>query len=271
MKCDLCFHQCELTEGKTGFCKARGMRDGKIVSLNYGCITSLALDPIEKKPFAQFHPGSHILSLGSFGCNFHCDFCQNAMISQESHVEYEVLTPQEIVNLALRLSDEQGNIGIAYTYNEPLMSYEFIYDCAKLAHEHGLKNVVVTNGAISTKYLMELLPYIDAMNIDLKAFTPAFYEKIGGNLELVKENILLCSTYTHVELTTLIIPGRNDDEQEMIQMASWIASISKDIPLHITRYFPRYQCHIPATEKDKIEHLCEVARNYLNYVYKGNC
>lgn len=271
MKCDLCFHQCELTEGKTGFCKARGMRDGKIVSLNSGCITSLALDPIEKKPFAQFHPGSHILSLGSFGCNFHCDFCQNAMISQESHVEYEVLTPQEIVNLALRLSDEQGNIGIAYTYNEPLMSYEFIYDCAKLAHEHGLKNVVVTNGAISSKYLMELLPYIDAMNIDLKAFTPAFYEKIGGNLELVKENILLCSTYTHVELTTLIIPGRNDDEQEMIQMASWIASISKDIPLHITRYFPRYQCHIPATEKDKIEHLCEVARSYLNYVYKGNC
>lgn len=271
MKCDLCFHQCELTEGKTGFCKARGMRDGKIVSLNYGCMTSLALDPVEKKPLAQFHPGSSILSIGSFGCNFHCDFCQNAIISQENYVEYEKLTPEEVVNLALRLADEQGNIGIAYTYNELLIGYEFIYDCAKLAHAHGLKNVLVTNGAITSKYLMDLLPYIDAMNIDLKAFTSGFYEKIGGNLELVKENIILCSAYTHVELTTLIIPGRNDGEEEMQQMTKWIASISKDIPLHISRYFPRYHCHIPPTDVDQIEHLCHIARMNLNYVYKGNC
>lgn len=242
MKCDLCFHQCELTEGKTGFCKARGMRDGKIVSLNYGCMTSLALDPVEKKPLAQFQ-----------------------------YVEYEKLTPEEVVNLALRLADEQGNIGIAYTYNEPLIGYEFIYDCAKLAHAHGLKNVLVTNGAITSKYLMDLLPYIDAMNIDLKAFTSGFYEKIGGNLELVKENIILCSAYTHVELTTLIIPGRNDGEEEMQQMTKWIASISKDIPLHISRYFPRYHCHIPPTDVDQIEHLCHIARMNLNYVYKGNC
>lgn len=271
MKCDLCFHQCELTEGKTGFCKARGMKNGKIVSLNYSCITSIALDPVEKKPLAQFHPASKILSIGSFGCNFQCDFCQNAMISQKSQVEYEKLTPEEVVHLALQLQKEQGNIGIAYTYNEPLMGYEFVFDCAKLAHANGLKNVLVTNGAITTKYLMNLLPYIDAMNIDLKAFVPAFYEKIEGNLALVKENIILCSTYTHVELTTLIIPGRNDGIEEMQLMCEWIASISKDIPLHISRYFPRYHCHIPATDIDQISKLCEVAKTYLHYVYKGNC
>lgn len=270
MKCELCFHHCEIKEGAAGFCKARGMRNGVIVPLHYGKITSLSLDPIEKKPLAQFHPGSMILSVGSMGCNFHCDFCQNASISMKDDCAYEQLSVKEVVSLALQLQTE-GNIGIAYTYNEPLIGYEFVKDCAQLAHEYGLKNVVVTNGAISSKYMMDLLPYIDAMNIDLKAFDHAFYSRLQGNLEQVKENIILCSTYTHVELTTLIIPGRNDEIAQMEQEAAWIASIDPDIPLHITRYFPHFECTIPSTAIPTIHTLCETAARYLHHVYQGNC
>lgn len=270
MKCDVCFHNCEISEEKDGFCKARGMRNGVIVPLHYGKITSLALDPIEKKPLAQFHPESKILSVGSIGCNFHCDFCQNASISMTDTCDYECLSPEEVVSIALQLETE-GNIGIAYTYNEPLIGYEFVRDCARHAHEHGLKNVVVSNGAISSKYMMELLPYIDAMNIDLKSFQHAGYSRLQGNLEQVKENIILCSTYTHVELTTLIVPGRNDTIAEMEEEAYWIASIDPDIPLHISRYFPHYECTIPPTDVTCINALCEAAAKYLHYVYRGNC
>ena len=269
MRCDLCYHHCDIKEGQKGFCQVRGCVNGNIVSLNYGKLTSMALDPIEKKPFAQFHPGSRILSIGSSGCNFHCDFCQNYHISQQQ-APYEQLTPADVILVAESVM-EQGNIGIAYTYNEPLIGYEFVMDCAKLAHEHHLKNVVVTNGAITTGYLMDLLPYIDAMNIDLKSIQSGFYQNIQGNLELVKQNIILCSTYTHVELTTLIIPGRNDSIEDMEEEAVWIASINPDIPLHITRYFPAYKCQIPPTEVAVIDQLCMVARKHLHYVYKGNC
>lgn len=270
MKCDLCYHGCDLSEGQNGFCRARGMRDGQIIYLHYGKVTSLALDPIEKKPLAQFHPGSNILSVGSMGCNFQCDFCQNVSISMKDTCDYELLSPEEIVSLALQLQAE-GNIGIAYTYNEPLIGYEFVRDCAKLAHKHMLKNVLVTNGAISSTYMMDLLPMIDAMNIDLKAFHHSFYEQIQGNLEQVKRNILLCCAYTHVELTTLVIPGRNDDCMDMEREAAWIASIDPDIPLHISRYFPRHKCTLPPTEVSVIDKLCETAKKHLHYVYRGNC
>lgn len=270
MKCDLCFHHCEIAEGKDGFCKARGCVNGSIVPLQYGKVTSIALDAIEKKPFAHFHPGSKILSIGSSGCNFHCDFCQNYTISQEPEPEFERVTPEDIVFLGEDMK-QQGNIGIAYTYNEPLIGYEFVYDCARLAHDHQLKNVVVTNGAISSNYLLDLLPYIDAMNIDLKSMQPKFYQDIQGNLEQVKQTIVISSPYTHVELTTLIIPGRNDSIRDMEEEAAWIASIDPDIPLHLTRYFPAYQCKIAPTNVDTLKELYGIARKYLNFVYLGNC
>lgn len=269
MNCDVCFHHCDLQEGEVGFCNARGRKNGKIISLTYGKVTSLALDPIEKKPLRQFHPGTKILSVGSYGCNLHCPFCQNYKISRYEP-PYSNIRPKDLVDLALQLS-QQGNIGIAFTYNEPLVGLEYIKDCAKLAHNFGLKTVVVSNGTITKEKMMELLPYIDAINIDLKAFQPAGYQKLCGNLETVKQSILLCAAYTHVEITTLVVPGLNDQEQEFREEVAWIASISKDIPLHITRYFPRYQSRVEATPISLIEYFCEIAREQLTYVYPGNC
>ncbi len=278
--CDVCFRQCKLEEGQTGFCGARTCRDGQVVAGNYGRLTSVALDPIEKKPLKMFMPGSQILSLGSYGCNLRCPFCQNSSISwSQKAFEYkdkaDLYEPEEIVKAATELRS-RGNIGLAFTYNEPLIGYEFVRDTAKLAKKSGLQNVLVTNGTASQKVLNEILPYIDAMNIDLKAFTNHFYSDfIGGDFNMVKDFITTAAHTCHVELTTLIIPGENDSEEEMRQLSTWVASLEnqsgKKIPLHITRFFPAFKLtDKEPTSINTILRLVKVAKENLEFVFPGN-
>lgn len=272
IRCDLCFHHCKLHEGQTGLCRARANRHGQIVSLNYGKLTALALDPIEKKPLRQFHPGSMILSVGSFGCNLHCPFCQNAAIAAaEPESRTHDCSPEALVREAVRLQD-RGNIGIAYTYNEPLVGYEYVRDCAALVHEADMLNVLVTNGTIEEAPWRALLPHIDAINIDLKGFQESWYHTLGGDLETVKRSIRLAAQSCHVEVTTLIVPGENDSEDEMRALSSWLASVSPDIPLHVSRFFPRHCMtdRLP-TSVETVYRLADVAREKLHTVYTGNC
>ena len=272
VQCGLCFHHCILSEGQTGLCRARANQGGTIVPLNYGKLTALALDPIEKKPLRRFHPGSLILSAGSFGCNLHCPFCQNAEIAAVGvNAHTQDCTPGRLVQEALRLQRE-GNIGLAYTYNEPLVGYEYVRDCAGLVHRAGMVNVLVTNGTIEKTSWRALLPLIDAVNIDLKGFTESWYRKLGGDLETVKRSILLAAEHCHVEITTLIVPGENDSEEEMRALSAWLASVSPEIPLHVSRFFPRYRMQDrPPTPVRTVYRLAEVARESLRYVYTGNC
>lgn len=272
LKCDICFHHCELDEGRTGLCRARANRGGQIVPLNYGRLTSLALDPIEKKPLRRFHPGGLVLSLGSFGCNLRCPFCQNAEISTAG-AEFPArdYSPEALVQLALALRP-RGNLGLAYTYNEPLVGYEFVRDCAAMVREAGMFNVLVTNGTIEEAPWRALLPLIDAVNIDLKGFTEAWYRRLGGDLETVKRSIALAAEACHLEVTTLVVPGCNDGEDELRALSGWLASLSPDIPLHISRFFPRHRMNdLPPTPVDTVYRLAAVARERLRYVYTGNC
>lgn len=270
MKCDVCFRHCDLSEGQVGFCRARGCKNGRIQALNYGLLTSLALDPIEKKPLREFYPGSLILSCGSYGCNLRCPFCQNFEISQYNRKEEcDYYSPEALVKLALR-SQKEGNIGLAFTYNEPMVSYEYVRDAAILAKENQLKTVLVTNGCASPIALEAILPYIDAMNIDLKGFSSTYFAYVGGDFEMTKAFIAMAVRTCHVELTTLIVPGHNDGAESMEEEAKWIASLDPKIPLHLTRYFPRYKEKEPATPLATLQELKEVASRYLSSVYLGN-
>ncbi len=283
-KCIVCFRHCEIPEGGRGFCGARGCREGRVVPLNYGRLTALALDPIEKKPLMRFHPGSRVLSLGSFGCNLRCPFCQNHEISWSEEAmafgeRARLFTPEELTQAALDCRN-RGNIGLAFTYNEPLIGWEFIRDTAKLSHEAGLKNILVTNGTAETPILEALGPHIDAMNIDLKGFTAAYYRKLGGDLDTVKAFISRAAQLCHVELTTLIVPGENDSPAEMRALSSWVselrdeqgARIGESIPLHVSRFFPRFHMTDRGpTPVKTVYALAEVAREKLKYVYTGNC
>jgi pyruvate formate lyase activating enzyme len=270
--CPICPHACALEEGQSGLCLARKNRNGSVISISYGKITSIGLDPIEKKPLARFMPGSQILSVGSFGCNLACPFCQNHTIaSGDEGISARDIPPEELVEMAVRMIPD-GNIGVAYTYNEPLIGYEYVSDCARLIRKSNLKNVVVTNGYINPKPLEDLLPFLDAMNIDLKGFTQKFYSKLGGELEPVKATIELASKACHVEVTTLIIPGENDSEEEMRALSGWLSGVNPDIPLHISRFFPRHlYADRDPTPVNKVYRLAEVAREKLNHVYSGNC
>lgn len=273
VECEICPHHCKIEEGNVGLCKARSNQGGKIVSENYGKLTAVALDPIEKKPLYHFYPGSKILSVGSYGCNLNCPFCQNCDISMVGGCDIETseILCEELIQKALMLKSK-GNIGIAYTYNEPLIGYEFVRDCAVLAKKNGLMNVVVTNGYICEEPLKDLLPLIDAFNIDLKGFTEEYYHKLRGDLATVKRSIELAVEKCHVEVTTLIVPGENDSEEEIAELSSWIAGINPDIPLHISRFFPRWQMQDKeATSIKQVYHLAKVARRKLKYVYEGNC
>ena len=273
LECGVCHYHCKLSENQTGVCKARSNIDGKIVPVNYGEITSIALDPIEKKPLSRFYPGSKILSLGSYGCNLKCSFCQNHEISMvgKGELRTQHATPEDVVKIALDLIP-RGNIGIAYTYNEPLVGYEFVRDCAKLAKSNNLKNVVVTNGCFNEQVLNEISPYIDAFNIDLKGFSHKFYKNIGGDFQLVKNFISKAHKNAHIEITTLIIPGENDSQEEIIELSDFIASLNNDIPLHISRFFPCYEMtEKKPTEIKKVYELADIARRKLKYVYQGNC
>lgn len=271
--CQTCMHHCSLLPGQVGMCRARKNENGNVICDNYGQVTSLALDPIEKKPLKMFCPGSMILSVGSYGCNLRCPFCQNYEISMADRAGSEAvyLSPRELADEAVRYR-RAGNIGAAFTYNEPLVGWEYVRDAAKLVKEAGMKNVLVTNGTAEVWVLEEILPYIDAMNIDLKGFTESYYEKLGGSLGQVREFILRAVKDCHVELTTLIVPGENDSGEEMEQEARWIASVSEDIPLHVTRFFPRYHMTDRGpSETDRVRRLAGIAGKYLKNVFVGNC
>lgn len=283
-KCSVCFRHCEIGEKMTGYCGARICKDGIVVAGNYGIISGMALDPIEKKPLRHFHPGARILSVGSYGCNMRCPFCQNHEISwSDSAMSFKnrkAISPQTLVTAAKDMI-KYGNIGLAYTYNEPLIGYEFVLDTAKLSHSSGMLNVLVTNGTAEISVLEKLAPFIDAMNIDLKGFTDKYYrETLGGNLDAVKSFITRAVQLCHVELTTLVVPGENDSDEEMLDISSWIAEltdaggnqIGNSIPLHISRFFPRFHMmDRPPTDIKRIYHLADVARTKLTYVYTGNC
>jgi pyruvate formate lyase activating enzyme len=284
-ECNVCFRKCNIPEGGLGFCGARTCRDGKVTAANYGRITSLALDPIEKKPFARFHPGAMIVSAGSYGCNLRCPFCQNYEISWSKEAyrfaeKAEYISPEELANIAESCRD-RGNIGVAFTYNEPLIGYEYIRDAARLVHERGMYNAIVTNGTADLSVLEEIAPYIDAMNIDLKGFTDRYYSDVlGGDRDMVMAFISEAVKHCHAELTTLIVPGENDSEEEMRELTHWVAAlkdgdgntIGHKVPLHITRFFPRFNMtDRSATDIDLIYRLVDIARERLQYVYKGNC
>lgn len=272
--CGLCFHHCELAEGQTGFCRGRANRNGVVVPLNYGQVTSLALDPIEKKPLRRFHPGSLVLSLGSYGCNLCCPFCQNSEISMagEGELPASYLSPEDVGEYAERLRPH-GNIGAAYTYNEPLIGYEYVRDCAAEIRRRGMVNVLVSNGTIEEGPWRDLLPLLDAVNLDLKGFTEAWYARLGGNLDAVKRSIQLAAeSGRHVEVTTLLVTGENDGEAEVRALSAWLASVDPSIVLHLTRFFPRWHMtDRPATPVERVYRLADVAREHLRYVYTGNC
>ncbi len=270
--CPVCFHHCALKPGQTGRCRARKNVRGTIIPVNYGKLTALALDPIEKKPLYHFHPGSMILSVGSFGCNMACPFCQNhsiAAVGEEDCGRLYQLSPEEVCGLALDWQT-RGNIGVAYTYNEALVGYEYVRDTARLVRQAGLRNVLVTNGLCQLPVLEEILPYMDAMNIDLKGFRPEIYRKLGGDLDTVKRFIERACQSCHVEITSLIVPGFNDGPEDMREEASWLASLDWEMVLHITRYFPRFKMKEAATPVSRLKDLKRVAEEYLCHVYLGN-
>ncbi|MDI9490508.1 MAG: AmmeMemoRadiSam system radical SAM enzyme [Bacillota bacterium] len=269
--CQLCPHYCKLGESQIGFCGARKAVQGEVRSLNYGKITSLALDPIEKKPLAYFRPGSYILSVGSFGCNMACPFCQNYEIAKGNldSVYVRDMTPEELVQLAIA-EKKRGNIGLAFTYNEPLIAFEFILDTAKIARQVDLEIVIVSNGQINEPYLEQLLPYVTAWNVDLKCFSQEGYQRIGGHFETVLRTIELTQKSAHLELTTLIVPGLSDDPDEMKAEAEFLAKLDPDLPLHLSRYFPCYKYFEPATDKNLIRELKKIAEQSLNRVSLGN-
>ncbi len=267
VRCILCPQYCLIEDGQVGFCNVRKNESGILYSMNYGVISSYAMDPIEKKPLSRFHPGSKILSIGSFGCNLKCSFCQNHGISQENREGIRT-TPQNIADIA---SHEKGNIGIAYTYNEPSVWYEFVYETAKLNKENGKENILVTNGYINEKPLEKLLPYIDAMNIDLKGIDDIFYEevckgRVGPVLKTIRKSIPKC----HVEITTLLVTKKVDNLKTVRSIAEWIGSIDRSVPFHLSRYFPNYQYSEQPTDIEFMKAAKREADKYLDYVYLGN-
>lgn len=267
--CFLCPHNCVIENGQFGKCNVRTNDNGKLFTINYGEVTSISLDPIEKKPLLYFRPNTQILSVGSFGCNFTCDFCQNYNISQ-SVVRSDFVPKEHLVQMIKTTKD---NIGIAFTYNEPSIWYEYVYDCSRLLKETDKNAVVVlvTNGYISEEPLRELLPYVDAMNIDLKSFSSVYYKDLcGGSLQPVLNTIQIAAKACHVEITTLLVTGENDRLDEVGDIARFISTIDSRIPLHLTRYFPRYKLTKSPTDLDFMKKAGEVAEKYLNRVVLGN-
>ncbi|MGB9803090.1 AmmeMemoRadiSam system radical SAM enzyme [Desulfofundulus sp.] len=269
--CRLCPRFCKIREGNTGFCRVRKNQQGTLYTLNYGRVSSYGLDPIEKKPLYHFYPGSDIFSLGSVGCNLHCGFCQNWQIAHaDPRTVY--LSPEEAVAAAKeQVARGYPCVGLAYTYNEPFVWYEYVYDTARLARKEGLKNVLVTNGYVNEEPLRRLLPYIDAMNIDVKGFSGEYYREVcAGHLEPVLRTVEFAHGHCHVELTTLLVPGLNDSEEEIRRLVDWVAALSPDIPLHFTRYFPNYKFDLPPTPLETLKRAREIALEKLHYVYLGN-
>lgn len=273
VQCTLCPHNCILKEGKSGICRVRVNQGGKLFTQVNGFVSALNFDPIEKKPLYHFYPGATILSLGTYGCNLRCFFCQNCGISQtaaEPELPHMYYTPEQIIQIALKRSE---NIGIAFTYNEPVVWFEYMYDIARLAKKAGLKTVMVTNGFINPEPLNSLLNYIDAFSVDLKAFTEEFYTKVtSSKLEPVKESLKqIRQAGKHLEVVNLIIPALNDDELTFETMINWIANeLGRDTVLHISRYYPNYKLTTESTPVSSIRKFKSLAQKKLSYVYAGN-
>ncbi|TVR32938.1 MAG: AmmeMemoRadiSam system radical SAM enzyme [Spirochaetaceae bacterium] len=267
LRCTLCPHNCSIAEGKSGLCGVRANAAGRLELPFYGAISALATDPIEKKPLYHFFPGSQILSVGFLGCPLRCPFCQNYRISQATTARTQSMTPAEVV----RAAERSAAIGVAYTYNEPIIHIEFVLETARLAREAGLQNVLVTSGQINSEPATELFAAMDAANIDLKGFNERFYRReLGGSLKSVKQSISIAAGLCHVEVTTLVIPGKNDSPDEIDSIAAFIAGISAEIPYHLSAYYPAYQYVTEATSPRVIASLVKVARRHLRFVYSGN-
>ena len=265
--CALCPHGCVIAEGRYGICGVRKNSRGTLDLPYGGLLSGTAMDPIEKKPLYHYYPGESILSVGFFGCNLKCPFCQNYQISQQVLNKPSRTHPDQLVNLAV----QQGSFGIAYTYSEPLVHYEYVLESCHFARSKGLKNVLVTNGYINAKPAETLLQVVDAANVDLKSFREDFYKReIKGTLAPVLEFIRLAASTIHLEVTTLIIPGKNDSDAEMEQIAGFLGDIDPNIPLHLSCYYPTYKYTIEATPLDRVYNLIEVAKKHLRYVYPGN-
>lgn len=272
IRCLLCPRRCLLGEGQTGFCGVRRVENGALYTENYGFCAALQWDPVEKKPLYHFYPGRQILSLGTYGCNLRCSFCQNwSLVLGRPGADDRRLPPGEVLALLQRAGGPGEVVGAAYTYNEPLIWYEYVAETARLLHEHGYRNVLVTNGYISREPLAELLPYIDALNIDVKAFNDSFYEQYcRGRRGPVLETVELAAAAAHVEVTCLLLPTLNDRLEELAQLSSWLAGINPEIPLHLSRYFPRHRMNLPPTPPETMLAAREIALEKLKYVYLGN-
>lgn len=272
IRCLLCPHRCLLEEGQPGICGVRKVAGGKLFTGNYALCAALNWDPIEKKPLYHFYPGRQILSLGTCGCNLDCSFCQNWTLARgRPDSDAARITPEQVLAMLQRAGGPEEIPGAAYTYNEPTVWYEFVMDTARLLHEQGYRNVLVTNGFISRQALAEILPFIDALNIDVKGFSDTFYEKYcRGMRRPVLRAVELAAAVAHVEVTCLLIPTLNDSPGELEQLTGWLAGISPDIPLHFSRYFPQYEMELPPTPPETMETAREIARERLHYVYLGN-
>jgi len=268
LQCCLCPQYCSIKDGNAGFCGVRRNYGGKLYAINYGEISSLALDPIEKKPLYRYHSGEYILSVGTVGCNLSCQFCQNWNISRDVSAPTDSIRPEDLIARAMDLN----SFGIAYTYNEPFIWYEFVYEAAQLAVESGLENVLVTNGFVNKEPLEKILPLISAMNIDIKSIEDDFYmNTCSGRVAPVLEAVKLAARSTHVELTNLVIPTLNDKDENFEKLTDWIYdNLGKDVPLHFSRYFPSYKMTLPPTPESTLIRAKEIAERKLRYVYLGN-
>ncbi|MCJ7806199.1 MAG: AmmeMemoRadiSam system radical SAM enzyme [Clostridia bacterium] len=272
VRCLLCPHRCLLGEGQVGSCGVRQVEEGELFTCNYGCLAAAHWDPVEKKPLYHYYPGRSILSLGTFGCNLHCTFCQNWSLARgKSDQCVDLVNPAAVLAMLESEGGPDEVLGVAYTYNEPLIWYEFVYDTARLLHEHGYKNVLVTNGYINREPLEELLPYIDAMNIDVKGFSDFFYRQYcRGNKEPVLRTVETAVQACHVEITCLLIPTLNDSTAEQEELASWLGARSPELVLHYSRYFPHYKLDLPPTPVKVMEQARVIAQKHLHYVFLGN-
>ena len=270
--CLLCPQSCRIKEEQLGACGARKVEKGELLTLNYARCCSIAMDPIEKKPLYHFYPGWKILSIGTFGCNLHCTFCQNWTLARgESASRSEEITPYMLLDI-LKDSLPEEKLGVAFTYNEPGVWYEFVLETSRFLAGEGLKNVLVTNGYLSPKPLKELLPSIDAMNIDVKAFSDSFYRRYcrGKGLREVLRTVEQALGRCHIELTYLIISTLNDSPGEIGKFVDWVASLDREIPVHFSRYFPNYLLDIPPTPLATMQKAWTLASEKLSYVYLGN-
>jgi len=266
VRCDLCPHNCIIASEKIGICRARKNINGILYTINYGETITISIDPMEKKPLYHFHPDNNILSIGSNSCNLSCKFCQNYQSSQ-LEVHTKAITPGKLLEQC-RLHNCDF---IAFTYTEPTTWFEFVLDASKLLKENNIKTVMVTNGFINQEPLKELLPYIDAMNIDLKSFDEEFYSKIcNGSLKPVLETIKTASKQCHIEITNLVITDENDSKEQINNLVNFVAEVNPNIPLHFSRYYPTYKMENPPTSVSTLEKAKEIAEKKLKYVYLGN-